>query len=225
MPVNQDLAHVFDEIPTGHGAIGLLSSDEFLPAASAFDRALLAATGPRVALLLCADPRAAPHSAALAIPYYRELGADPLVVEVLHRDQATAQALPDYDVLFIGGGSPATLLPCLKGTTLWDEALRRWRSGAAIAGSSAGAMALCRRCLVPRPGDRVPTVWSEGLGPLERVALAVHASSRPPEWLRAVARDAPAHLLALDDATGVVLQAGRPPRVAGPGDVRICTAD
>ncbi|MGH2785855.1 MAG: hypothetical protein ACRDJ1_11380, partial [Actinomycetota bacterium] len=56
---------VVDPIPAGHGVVGLLSSDEFLAVAEPFDRALLAATGPRVGLVLAADPRGAPHSARL----------------------------------------------------------------------------------------------------------------------------------------------------------------
>ena len=210
---------VFDPIPAGHGVVGLLSSDEFLPVAEAFDRELLAATGPRVALVLAADPRGAPHSARLGLAYYRRLGAEPFVVDVLRRDDATAEALPPYDVLFLAGGDPSKLLACLRATPFWDEALRRWREGAALAGSSAGAMALCRHSLEPRPGARMPTHWAEGLGPIERVALAVHARNRPREWLEAIAATAPVPLVALDDGVGVVLRSEEDPVVAGEGKV------
>ena len=206
-------------IPAGHGVVGLLSSDEFLPVAEAFDRALLAVTGPRVGLMLAADPRAAPHSARLGIAHYRRLGAQPFVVEALRREEATAEALPPYDVLFLAGGDPSKLIACLRGTPLWEEALRRWREGAALAGSSAGAMALCRHSLEPRAGDRVPTHWTDGLGPIERVGLAVHARNRPREWLEKIAATAPVPLVALDDGVGVVLRSGEDPFVAGDGNV------
>lgn len=212
------LETVVDPIPGGHGVVGLLSSDEFLPVAEPFDRALLAVTGPRVALILAADPRGAPHSARLGLAHYRRLGADPFVVDVLRREDATAEALPPFDVLFLAGGDPSKLLACLRGTPLWDEALSRWRDGASLAGSSAGAMALCRHSLEPRPGDRMPTHWTEGLGPVERVGLAVHARGRPGEWLAAVAGAAPVPVVALDDGVGIVLQASRPPVVAGDGN-------
>jgi cyanophycinase-like exopeptidase len=213
------LESVFDPVPEDHGVVGLLSSDEFLAVAEPFDRELLAATGPRVALILAADPRGAPHSARLGLTHYRRLGADPFVIDVLRREDATAEALPSYDVLFLAGGDPSKLLACLRGTPLWDEALRRWRAGSALAGSSAGAMALCGNSLEPRPGDRVPMHWTEGLGPIERVGLAVHARNRPREWLEAVAASAPVPLVALDDGVGVVLRAGTPPAVAGDGNV------
>lgn len=213
-----ELDTVIDAIPPDHGAVGLLSSDEFLPVAEPFDRAVLAATGPRVALVLAADPRGAPHSARLALAHYRKLGADPVVLDVLKRDEARADALPDYDVLFLAGGDPGKLLACLRETPLWEEALRRWRDGAALAGSSAGAMALCRHSLEPRPGDRMPTHWTEGLGPIERVALAVHAQNRPKEWLEAVAAGAPVPIVALDDGVGLVLRPDSPVTVAGEGN-------
>jgi hypothetical protein len=212
-----EVAAVLPPLPDGAGAVGLLSSDEFLPSAEPFDRALLAAAGPKVALVLAADPGAAPQSARLGLAHYRRLGARPQVVDVLERSRATADALPPFDVLFLAGGSPAALLACLAGTSLWDEALRRWRGGAALAGSSAGAMALCRWCLVPEPGARRPTRWASGLGPLEGLALAVHARTAPASWLAAVAESAPVPLLALDDGVGVLLRPGRPPVVAGEG--------
>src|SRR5260221_10814937 len=169
---------VFPELPPGAGAIGLLSSDEFTKPATAFDRVLLDASGPRVAVVLAADARAAPNSAALALSHYRRLGAEPVILDVLHRDDATAGALPECDVVFLAGGSPLDLVAALRGTPFWDEALRRWRHGTALAGSSAGAMALCADCLLPEAGADKPTVWSQGLGPVAGIGLAVHASSR-----------------------------------------------
>lgn len=215
--MSADLDAVVDRIPAGHGVVGLLSSDEFLPVAEPFDRALLDATGPRVALILAADPRGAKHSARLGIAHYRKLGADPVALEVLRREDAGAEALPPYDVLFLAGGDPSKLLSCLRDTPLWAEALRRWRDGAALAGSSAGAMALCAHSLEPRPGDRMPTHWTAGLGPIERFAVAVHAKNRPKEWLERIAAVAPVPLVALDDGVGLVLRPEQPVTAAGEG--------
>jgi len=219
--MSSELAGVFDPIPAGHGVVGLLSSDEFKRVVEPFDRALLDATGPRIGLVLAADARAAPHSARLGLAHYRRLGAEPSVVDVLHRSDATTDALPDLDVLFLAGGSPASLLEALRDTPFWTEALRRWNEGMALAGSSAGAMALCRHSLVPQPGDRRPTQWTTGLGPIEQVALAVHAATATAAWLKHVKETAPATAVALDDGVGVLLRAGEPPVVAGDGNVRV----
>jgi cyanophycinase len=197
----------------------LLSSDEFLAVAEPFDNAILEASrGPRVALILAADPRAAPHSARLGIKHYQKLGAEPVVVDVYTREQATADALPEHDVLLLAGGDPGNLLRCLRDTPLWEEALRRWRDGVTLAGSSAGAMALCRHSLEPRPGDRMPTQWTQGLGPIEQVALAVHATERPAGWLEKITATAPVPVVAIDNGTGLVLRANEPVAVAGPGN-------
>jgi len=219
--MSSELAAVFDEIPAGCGPVGMLSSDEFMPIAEPFDRALLAVTGKRVALVFAGDPRGAPHSERLALAHYRKLGAEPFALDVLIRDDATADKLPDCDVLFMAGGSPAHLLATLRDTPFWEEALRRWREGLALAGSSAGAMALCRNSLVPVPGDRRPTRWEAGLGPIERVALAVHARSAPEEWLGHVRSTASVPVVALDEGVGVVLRAGAKPVVAGEGRARL----
>lgn len=215
--MSADLEGLVDPIPPGNGAIGLLSSDEFMPAAEPFDRALLEVTGPRVALILAAHPPGASHSARLGLAHYRRLGADPVVLDVLRREDARAEALPPFDVLFLAGGDPNALLTCLRDTPLWDEALRRWAGGSSLAGSSAGAMALCRHSLTPQPGDRRPTQWTNGLGPIERFGLAVHARSAPKKWLAAITVEAPVPVIALDDGVGLVLSANGPVTVAGEG--------
>jgi peptidase S51-like protein len=213
------LAEVLGRVPAGCGPVGLLSGDEFMPGVRRFDRALLEATGPRIALLLAADPRAAPNSERLATAHYRGLGGEPVAIEALHRKGMLAAELPDYDVLFIAGGDPRRLLEAVWGTPLWEEALRRWREGKGLAGASAGAMALCEQSLAPKPGDREPRHWRDGLGPLEGFGLAVHASSRSKQWLLDVASTAPCPLVALDDETGVILTPDRDPAVYGPGNV------
>lgn len=213
MTARPDLARLADGFPDGCGTLGLLSGDEFLPEVTAFDRALLAATGPRVGLVLCADHRSAPKSGSLARDHFASLGAEVVDLDVIHGDDH-----PEVDLLYLAGGSPAELLDCLRGNEAWTGVMRSWTKGAGLCGASAGAMALCEHTLIPRPGDRVPTVWSRGLGPVRYAALAVHASSRPRAWLEAVAAAAPVALLALDDYTGVVLDPSTEPSVIGPGD-------
>lgn len=204
------------DLPLGAGPIGLLSGDEFRAHATALDRALMALAGPRVALILCADHRHAVTSAGYARRHFEPLGAELHIVDPAHDARPAADLLPQADVVYVAGGSPAELLGCLRGSALWEEAIRRWRAGTvALVGSSAGAMAMCSHCLEPRPGEFVPTVWSQGLGPLRDVALAVHASSRTREWLHEVAAAAPVPMLAIPDETGVILRPRRRPLTIG----------
>lgn len=208
-----DLSVLCEGFPSGHGPLGLLSSDEFLPGVEDFDRALLDLTGSNVAVILCADHRAAPQSARFAREHFDRLGARATVLD-LH----SAAPPMDFHLCYIAGGSPSALLTCLHSLPATDEVLQRWREGAGLAGSSAGAMALSVYCLTPEAGATVPTKWSAGIGPIETAALAVHASSRSREWLHKVARAAPVPLLALDDKTGVILRETGISSVTGPGD-------
>ena len=57
----------------------------------------------------------------------------------------------------------------LKATPVWEGLLEAWRNGAVIAGSSAGAMALCDPMVDPRGG-----AFTLGLGLLEQVAVIPH---------------------------------------------------
>src|SRR5438067_11177873 len=105
--IGEGLEAVVDVLPEGRGAIGLLSSDEFTSDVVPFDEALLEAAGSRVAILLCADPENATKQARLARAHYERLGGEAIVLDVLERKDAMAPpAMPEHDVLFIGGGSP-----------------------------------------------------------------------------------------------------------------------
>src|SRR5438874_12358310 len=143
MSLDSLLQGVADRLPSGAGPIGLLSGDEFLRPVSEFDRRLLELSGPRVGVIYCADHRAQPHSERYAQKHFTALGARAMTLD-MHGDE-----LPDYDIAYIAGGSPKDLLEHLHENARWMEVLQRWRAGAALAGSSAGAMVLCARLLTP----------------------------------------------------------------------------
>ncbi|HEX6331727.1 MAG TPA: Type 1 glutamine amidotransferase-like domain-containing protein [Actinomycetota bacterium] len=170
--------------------------------------------------MLAAGPNDADRQWAAAKEHYRALGADARLVRALDRRDATPDRLPDADVVFVGGGDPGRLVSALAGTPMWEEILDRWRGGVALGGSSAGAMALCRDCLLPEPGASLPTRWNRGLGPLEGVALAVHADTHPATWLDDVVRRAPCPVLAMVERSGLLLEAGVTPAGIRPEGIR-----
>jgi hypothetical protein len=207
MPVLADLSAT---LPPGHGTLGLLSGDEFTPPARAFDDALFGTSPPRaIGVILCADHRAAPNSLRQAQKHFARS-------EVMELDMHGAD-LPATDAIYIAGGSPKDLLDHLTDNPRWRDLEARWKEGAILAGASAGAMVLCARTVVPKPGASVPTEWTDGLGILPALAVAVHADSRPREWLHELAHKASVPVLALDDATGIVLREGQEPVIRGPG--------
>jgi cyanophycinase len=213
-----DLDSIARALPNGSGPLGLLSGDEFLKPVQAFDRKLLQLAGKRVGVIYCADHRAQPQSERFAAKHFGTLGAESFTLD-MHTDR-----LPEFDLAYIAGGSPKDLLEHLRNSATWPLVLERWRSGKGLAGSSAGAMVLCERTLTPKPGARVPTEWTNGVGPVDAIGLAVHASTRPREWLHEVARTAPVPLLALDDRTGVIFSDGASETI-GPGNVWFIDSD
>lgn len=209
----------FEELPEGAAPIGLLSANEFLPSAAMFDERLLAVSpGRRVGLVFCADHRAAQHSTRFAVTHFGGLGIEPTVLD-------HGEGFEGADIIYVGGGSPVDLIGCTKLRARWPEMEARWRAGElTLAGSSAGAMALCTYTLVPTPGATAPSRWTtEGFGPLQRTALAVHAKSRSDEWLELVAAAKPegVTLVAIDDDAGIILRAGAPAEIVGTGEARL----
>ena len=57
-------------------------------------------------------------------------------------DPAIAQQVRGAGLIYMSGGNPAHLSGALRGSALWAEVLAAWRGGAALAGCSAGAMAM-----------------------------------------------------------------------------------
>jgi hypothetical protein len=200
MSLEQLLGTAAASLPAMAGPLGLLSGDEFLDGATGFDRRLLELTGPNVGVIYCADHRAQSQSERYARTHFDKLGARPFSLD-MHEGQ-----LPEFDVAYIAGGSPKTLLEHLRASPTFAEVLNRWRSGAGLAGSSAGAMVLCAHMLVPEQGARVPTTWTHSVGPIGGFAVAAHASSRPRAWLEEIARTAPVPVVALGDSSGVILR-------------------
>ncbi len=73
------------------------------------------------------------------------LGVEAVILDVNDRrdaNDATIAALVEgAGLIYLSGGHPAFLAETLRGTLVWDAIVAAWRSGAALAGCSAGAMA------------------------------------------------------------------------------------
>lgn len=210
-----DLGSLIKPLPTGAGRIGLLSSDEFLPRARAFDDAVLADRQvERIGVLLCADHLAANQSLEFARRHFPDQQVFRVVAACGPDD------LPDMDLLYLGGGDPRSLATCVQERAgFWDDVTQRWRAGMMLAGSSAGAMMLCRHALGACTCTNPHHEWGDGLGPVEGIGLAVHADRRDPEWLAHLPQTAAEPVIAMDEGTGIILEPGRPPRTVGEGRI------
>ncbi|GAC1441471.1 MAG: cyanophycinase [Mycobacteriales bacterium] len=158
------------------GPLALVGSGEYLPSMADVERSLIAGRPPRYVQI----PTAAAHEGAASLERWVGLGieqAERLGVEavplVVHNraeadDPALAGQLDGAGLIYLSGGSPTLLAKALRETAVGAAIETAWRGGAALAGCSAGAMALTS--WVPslrRPG--VEPVHGLGLVPTLRV--------------------------------------------------------
>jgi cyanophycinase len=161
------------------GPLILVGSGEFTPAMDELDRDVLATLGkprPRVAIVPTASglEDTSGSWAELGTAHFSALGAEVVPVMVLRRDDARERrwidALRDVHWVYFSGGRPQHAINALAGTPFWDEVVRLHRSGAVLAGASAGAMMLGEKTYAPDDFDAAGLPQSvsirEGLGVL-----------------------------------------------------------
>lgn len=132
------------------GAIALVGSGEFLPAMEEVDRRLLDGVPPRVVFLPTA---AAPEGrdrveywVQLGLEHYARMGVEAEPLLVLDRTDADlswiAERIAGAGLVYLSGGNPAYLTDTLRDTEVWRAIHAAWETGTALAGCSAGAIAL-----------------------------------------------------------------------------------
>lgn len=219
---------------TTPGALALLGGGEHQPPCAPIDRWLLDRTGrsaPHVLVLPVASlPVSLAATAALARNWWHRLGVSVrVVVPHRHPTAEVLDAVAAADLIVLPGGVPERLLAELGASPIAEAILARWRHGAALAGSSAGAMALFAWRL--RIASWRPLTLTPGLGALDgHVAV--------PHWERFVGHGPARHrfaerhrgrlrglgILGLDESTALVLDSGGG-HVLGAGTVTIGDAD
>lgn len=201
------------QFPPHSGPVALLGGDEHRRGSEAIERTLLDQLGvaaPTVAVVPVASaPRQVGMVASLARNYWAGLGTTVRIA--LPDDHGSRQALDAVDaadVIVLPGGVPNRLVAALGASPVWERILDRWRAGAALSGSSAGAMSLFAwrlRLFPPHPFDLVP-----GLGPFDGWIAAPHFSRfRAERWAATVARRfGGVGVLGLDESTAIVGRSG-----------------
>lgn len=187
-----------------------------------FDRDLLAASGAdEVVVLPTAAAYEHPERAVeTAEQWFAGLGAKARGLMVLARpdaeDEANVAAIRDARFLYLSGGSPLHLRSVLKDSSAWEALCHAWDGGAVLAGSSAGAMALCDPMVDPRGG-----AFTLGLGLLAQVAIIPHHDTWSPEKAKRTITLAPAGLpvVAIDERTALIRGTDGQWKVDGVGGV------
>jgi cyanophycinase len=209
------------------GPVALLGGHEHRRGTEEIERTLLEQLGlaaPRVAVLPVASAsRQVGMVAALARTYWTALGTS---VRIAMPDgngsRHALDVVADADVIVLTGGVPNRLVSALGASPVWELIIERWRHGAAISGSSAGAMSLFAwrlRLYPPNPLDLVP-----GLGPFDGWVAAPHFGRFHAErWAAPVTRRfGDLGVLGIDEATALVGRRGRF-AVVGQGAVTVVT--
>jgi cyanophycinase-like exopeptidase len=196
------------------GPVALVGSGEYLPAMQELEAALLAGRPPRYVQLPTAAGPEGPASVsrwvALGAQQAARLGVEAVPVMALDRDsaedRANAELVAGAGLIYLSGGSPAHLADSLRGTRVWAAIVEEWRAGAALAGCSAGAMALTSWVPDLRRLTRTPR---SGLGLVPGLRVIPHFD-RMRRWLPGMSRWAAAHLpdgvtlVGIDEETAIV---------------------
>ncbi len=196
------------------GPIALVGSGEYLPVMLDVERGLLAGRPPRYVQI----PTAAAPEGPDVVAMWTELGQEQAKrlgvqsVPLLVRDRSDAddpaavELVAGAGLIYMSGGNPAHLAGSLRGSALWAGILGAWRSGAALAGCSAGAVAMTGWV----PHLRAPhRPVDPGLGLLPHLRVIPHFDKVlgwAPDLLTRVLLHAPAGVtvLGIDEDTALV---------------------
>jgi cyanophycinase len=168
------------------GPVALVGSGEYLPVMAALEAGLIAGRPSRYVQLATAAGMESPGSiarwTALGAEQAARLGVEAVPVKVLDResaeDAANAEQIRGAGLIYLSGGNPAYLADTLRGTRVWAAIAEEWQKGAALAGCSAGAMALTGRVPDIRRPEADPR---EGLGAVPKLWALPHFD-RLKEW-------------------------------------------
>ena len=132
------------------GPLALVGSGEYLPQMTGLEASLLQGRAPRYVQLATAavpdGPKVVEHWHELGRAQAERIGVEAVIVPVNVRadamDEANVGLVSDAGLIYMSGGNPGYLADTLRETAVWDAIVRAWQNGAALAGCSAGAMAL-----------------------------------------------------------------------------------
>lgn len=132
------------------GELALVGSGEYLTHMSGIEGALLEGRPPRYVQLATAavldGPSVVEKWHRLGREQAARLGVEAICVPVATRDDANSPELAEMirgaGLIYMSGGHPGYLAETLRDTLVWQTIVEVWRSGASLAGCSAGAMAM-----------------------------------------------------------------------------------
>lgn len=219
---------------TQPGPLALIGGDELNPGNEPQDRVLAEAAGDGPAFVLAtAAGRQRPEMAvANAVRWFGGLGLEvrelPATTRTQAKNPANVGAARGGRFFYIVGGDPGLVPKTLADTPLWEAIVEAWRGGAALAGSSAGAMALGEWTLIKErmPGDDRRR-YTPALGLVPNVAVLPHFDNFGHRWVESALGSRPRDdvvLLGPDERTAALWRPGGW-LALGDGDVTVIAKD
>jgi cyanophycinase len=214
--------------------LALVGGDELHPGNEEQDRVLVeAAAGGSAFVLATAAGRQRPELAVRhAADWFGSLGLTVEELPATKRSHVTsaenASRARAGRFFYLVGGDPGLVPKTLAGSPVWDAILAAWRDGAALAGSSAGAMAMGEWTLIR---DRMPgddrRRYLPALGLMPGVAVLPHFETFGHRWVESAEAASPrqdAVLLGIDERSAAVWHDGGW-RAFGPGAVTVIAGE
>jgi cyanophycinase len=217
------------------GLLALVGGDEFKPGNQEQDALLVAAArarGGTAFVVPTAAARGGPRQAVdNASRWFAGLGLELEELHVLTRthanDPAVAAQASKGSFFYLVGGDPGHTASTLRESAVWASIVAAWRGGAALAGSSAGAMAMGEWTLIRDrfKGDR-RRQYRPALGLLAATAVLPHFETFGHRWAPSALERAPSPgtiLLGIDERSAAVWDGGGW-TARGPGSVTVIRA-
>lgn len=214
------------------GFLALVGGDEFTAGNEAQDRLLVAhrGAGPAYVVPTAAARQRPDLAVATAQQWFKGLGVDVVELPVLKRSDAGSRKNVDLaergGLFYLTGGDPGLVVDVLRDSPVWRAIAAAWQGGAALAGSSAGAMALGEWTLIRGafPGHTARRS-KPALNLVPRVAVAPHFDAFGHRWVDSVLVEPPAENVVIVgiDARSAALWDGRAWTAHGPGSITVVT--
>jgi len=206
-----------------NGSLALVGSGEYLPAMAEFEKSLVhdgVKNGKEARYVQI--PTAAGRESADRLEYWKQLGltqAKAIGVEATYlpiytREDAFNQkyidAVANSALMYMSGGDPHHLAEVLIDTPLWSAIIENWKTGASLAGCSAGAMVLSAHI----PNFRLlKKTATQGLNLLPEIRVIPHFNKFF-KWIPESAAKVLLHvpddsiLIGVDELTAIVKRSG-----------------
>lgn len=214
------------------GPLALVGGDEFKPGNEDQDARLVAAVaqrpGPAFVVPTAAARGGPAQAVANATRWFAGLGLQLEELHVLTRTHANSEAVAEQAAtgafFYLVGGDPGHTASTLRETAVWRAIVAAWQEGAALAGSSAGAMAMGEWTLIRDrfKGDH-RRLYRPALGLLPRTAVLPHFETFGHRWAGSAVERAPVEgtiLLGIDERSAAFWD-GSAWTARGPGSVTV----